>query len=94
MKKVGPNLYRAHTGRYYLLVKRAGKQFRRSLKTKDAKLAKRRLREFQEKAGRLARFSGACIWFKWIRAVQGLFDRSAEIIFFTRIARLDRCLSA
>jgi integrase len=54
MKKVGPNLYRATTGRYYLLVKRAGKQFRRSLKTKDANLAKRRLREFQEKAGRLA----------------------------------------
>ncbi len=54
MKKVGPNLYRAPSGRYYLLVKRAGKQFRRSLKTKDAKLAKRRLREFQEKAGKLA----------------------------------------
>jgi hypothetical protein len=43
MKKVGPNLYRTPSGRYYLLVKRAGKQFRRSLKTKDAKLAKRRL---------------------------------------------------
>jgi integrase len=53
MKKVGPNLYRAPSGRYYLLVKRAGKQFRRSLKTKDASLAKRRLREFQEKAGKL-----------------------------------------
>jgi integrase len=54
MKKVGPNLYRAASGRYYLLVKRSGKQFRRSLKTKDATLARRRLREFQDKAARLA----------------------------------------
>ena len=52
-KKVGPNLYRDAAGRYYLLVKRGGKQFRRSLKTTDAALAKRRLREFQNQAGRL-----------------------------------------
>jgi integrase len=52
-KKVGPNLYRDAVGRYYLLVKRGGKQFRRSLKTMDAALAKRRLREFQNQAGRL-----------------------------------------
>jgi integrase len=52
-KKVGPNLYRDSVGRYYLLVKRGGKQFRRSLKTTDAALAKRRLREFQNQAGRL-----------------------------------------
>src|SRR5690349_13071358 len=32
-KKVGQNLYRDSTGRYYLLVKKGGKQFRRSLKT-------------------------------------------------------------
>lgn len=53
LKKVGPNLYRTDSGIYYLLVKRGGKQFRRSLKTKDPALAKRRLREFQEQAGRL-----------------------------------------
>jgi integrase len=52
-QKVGPNLYRDSVGRYYLLVKRGGKQFRRSLKTMDAALAKRRLREFQNHAGRL-----------------------------------------
>src|SRR5205814_4609484 len=52
-KKVGPNLYRDSVGRYYLLVKRGGKQFRRSLNTMDAALAKRRLREFQTQAGRL-----------------------------------------
>ncbi len=53
-KKVGPNLYRDTAGRYYLLVKRGGKQFRRSLKTTDSALAKRRLREFQDQAGRLS----------------------------------------
>jgi integrase len=52
-KKVGPNLYRDAAGRYYLLVKKSGKQFRRSLKTTDPALAKRRLREFLERAGRL-----------------------------------------
>jgi hypothetical protein len=50
-----PNLYRREvSGVYYLLVKRNGRQFRRSLKTNDFALAKRRLREFEEKASRLA----------------------------------------
>ncbi|MGC1481185.1 MAG: site-specific integrase [Chthoniobacterales bacterium] len=53
LKKVGPNLYRATSGTYYLLVKRGGKQFRRSLRTTDQALARRRLREFQDKAARL-----------------------------------------
>jgi integrase len=52
-KKVGPNLYRVASGRYYGFVKKGGKQFRRSLKTKDPGLAKRRLRALQDKAGRL-----------------------------------------
>jgi integrase len=52
-KKVAPNLYRDAAGRYYLLVKKSGKQFRRSLKTNDPALAKRRLREFMDRAGQL-----------------------------------------
>jgi integrase len=52
-KKVGPNLYRDAVGRYYVFAKKGGKQFRRSLKTTDAALAKRRLLEFQNQAGRL-----------------------------------------
>jgi hypothetical protein len=42
-KNVGENLYR-HTpsGNYYALLKRNGKQFRRSLKTNDRALASRR----------------------------------------------------
>jgi integrase len=54
-KKVGPNLYRDAAGRYYLLVKKSGKQFRRSLKTNDPALAKRRLREFMDRAGQLSK---------------------------------------
>ena len=50
-----PNLYRREvSGAYYLLVKRNGRQFRRSLKTTDFALARRRLREFEGKASRLA----------------------------------------
>lgn len=47
-------LYRNRSsGTYFALVKVKGKQIRKSLKTKDRKLADRRLREFREKAGRL-----------------------------------------
>ena len=49
-----PNLYRREgTGVYYLRVKRADREFRRSLRTTDPALAKRRLREFEGKASTL-----------------------------------------
>jgi integrase len=49
-----PNLYRRQaTGVYYLRVKRTGREFRRSLRTADFALAKRRLRDFEGKASRL-----------------------------------------
>ncbi len=41
------------SGKYYALVKRSGKQIRRSLKTTDRKLAERRLTDFLEKVDRL-----------------------------------------
>src|SRR4051812_32368344 len=52
--KVAECLYR-HTssGTYYGLVKRSGKQYRRSLKTKDRKLAERQLAQFRQKVERL-----------------------------------------
>jgi len=40
---------------HYALVKRHGKQFRRSLKASDRQLAGRRLAEFREKVTRLSR---------------------------------------
>src|SRR5437764_14562736 len=53
-KKVGENLYR-HTpsANYYALLKRGGKQFRRSLKTSDRALAARRLAELRRQIGAL-----------------------------------------
>ncbi len=54
-RKVGECLYRhVPSGKYYALVKRSGKQYRRSLKTDDRKLAERRLSEFREKVGKLS----------------------------------------
>jgi integrase len=50
--KVAENLYRLESSKgYYALVKRGGKQFRRSLKTRDRKLAERRLNELRGKVG-------------------------------------------
>ena len=51
--KVGENLYRHASGTYYALLKRGGKQFRRSLKCSDRKLADRRLAALRERVGKL-----------------------------------------
>lgn len=54
LQKVAECLYRhASSGTYYGLVKRSGKQYRRSLKTKDRKLAERNLSDFRRKIDRL-----------------------------------------
>lgn len=45
-KKIGPCLYRYKQGDYYALVKRKGKQVRRSLETSDLPLARRKLKDF------------------------------------------------
>jgi integrase len=47
-KKVGPCLYRYRGGRYYALLKQAGKQIRRSLETQDLALARRRLADLRK----------------------------------------------
>jgi len=54
-KRVAECLYRhSNTGKYYGLVKRRGKQFRKSLRTTDRQLAERRLAEFRNGVGRHA----------------------------------------
>jgi integrase len=53
-------LYRHESsGTYYALVKKSGKQYRRSLKTKDRKLAERRLSDFRQKIGLLSHSANA-----------------------------------
>lgn len=55
-QKVGECLYRdKSSGLYYALVKKQGKQYRRSLKTRDRKLAERRLADFRQKIGLLSK---------------------------------------
>jgi len=52
--RVAECLYRSDaSGIYYALLKKGGKQIRRSLKTTDRKLAERRLADFREQLGRL-----------------------------------------
>lgn len=52
--KVAENLYRrASTKTYYALIKRGGKQFRRSLKTADRSLANRKLADLRKKIANL-----------------------------------------
>jgi len=53
-KRVGENLYRnTPSANYYALLKRGGKQFRRSLKTSDRALAARRLADLRRQIGAL-----------------------------------------
>jgi hypothetical protein len=59
-RKVAECLYRHESsGIYYALVKRSGKQYRRTLKIKDRKLAERYLSGFREKIGHLSKSAGA-----------------------------------
>jgi integrase len=53
-KWVAECLYRhSESGKYYALVKRQGKQIRKSLKTNDRQLAERKLSAFRAKVGRI-----------------------------------------
>src|ERR1043166_6968779 len=54
LQHVGENLYRNQSsGIYYALFKRDGKQIRRSLKTCDKELARRKLADLREQVQRL-----------------------------------------
>jgi integrase len=85
-QKVAECLYRHKSSTvYYALVKRAGKQYRRSLRTIDRKLAERRLAEFRQKVGRLEqKKSLGKVTFEevanaWFQSIKGnLKSKSAE----------------
>jgi integrase len=73
---VAENLYRLESsGGYYGLVKKGGKQFRRSLKTKDRKLADRRLKEIKGQIGCLSLSDDARLGFeavanRWLNSIK------------------------
>jgi integrase len=74
--KVAENLYRLESsGGYYALIKKTGKQFRRSLKTKDRKLADRRLKELKGQIGCLTLTDDAKLGFeavanRWLESIK------------------------
>ena len=83
--RVAKNLYRLETsGGYYALLKRGDKQFRRSLKTKDRKLADRRLAELRGQVSNLkitedARLSFADIAERWIATTAHALKESSSV---------------
>lgn len=66
-RHVGENLYRRESsGVYYALVKRGRKQFRRSLKTTDKALAKRRLAELRTEVASLVIHDAGTLTFEMV----------------------------
>ncbi len=88
---VGENLYRlGKKGAYYALLKRGDKQFRRSLKTKDRKLAERRLAEMRKEVGNLkisdeARLSFPEVAQRWMAV-------TAHTLKASSVARRETCI--
>lgn len=77
LRRVGECLYRNESsGIYYALVKRSGKQYRRSLKTKDRRLAERKLSDLRNKVGQLSltaspsQITFASIAARWLEALK------------------------
>ncbi|MHB8523334.1 MAG: tyrosine-type recombinase/integrase [Limisphaerales bacterium] len=90
--RVGENLYRLESsGVYYALFKRGGKQIRKSLKTTDPALARRRLAEHRQRVDRLNQTKGASkITFselaeRWLATMQIRLKESS-------ISRIQVCL--
>ena len=90
--KVAQNLYRLESsGRYYALFKRSGKQIRKSLKTDDAALARRRLAGLGCKIARLNQTKGVgkltfdSVAGRWL-------DNHRVHLKEKSISRLDTCL--
>ena len=94
-QKVAECLYR-HTSStaYYGLVKRAGKQYRRSLKTVDRNLAERILADFRQKVGRLGHVKGwrdvtfADVGKQWLFALSPQLKPSSAARRETSLAQL------
>jgi hypothetical protein len=89
--RVAENLYRLESsGGYYALLKRGDKQFRRSLKTKDRKLADRRLAELREQVGGLVISDDARLSFGDI--AQRWMDATAHTLKASTVTRRKTCI--
>jgi integrase len=76
LQKVGECLYRNSHGVYFAWFALNGKQIKRSLKTEDKELARRRLAELRQQAGRLHGKEQRNIYFEeltqfWLESIRG-----------------------
>ncbi|NBV25015.1 MAG: site-specific integrase [Proteobacteria bacterium] len=89
--KVGENLYRLDSsGTYYAFLKRAGKQFHRSLKTTDRKLAERRLAELRQQIGNLSLREDASVSFADV--ARRWLDTTRHALKASSITRRETCI--
>lgn len=89
--KVGENLYRHRSSRtYYALLKRADKQFRRSLKTQDRALALRRLAELRGKIGALSTSEDSRL--PWVKIAAKWLDTVRHTMKPSSIQRRQCCI--
>jgi integrase len=87
------NLYRHEaTGIYYALLKRGGKQFRRSLKTTQRRLAERNLTKLRDKIDRLKIGDGASLDFQEV--AQQWVEVTGHTLKPSSIKRLRSCIKA
>jgi integrase len=82
-QKVGECLYRySSNGVYYARIKSDGKEIRRSLRTADRHLAKRKLRELRNEQGQIDRSQGRLtlreLCDQWLETVQGSKSKTLE----------------
>jgi len=83
LRRVAQCLYRSQqSGVYYAILKRGGKQIKRSLRTSDQALAKRRLAELSERASALTHGGDSAITFgdlakHWLVAVSSQMKSSS-----------------
>lgn len=92
-RRAGENLYRYEpSGAHYARVKKGDKQFRRSLRTTDRKLAERRLIELRQQVGNLSTDENRTVGFveladRWLETVQHTLKPST-------VDRRRRCIKA
>ena len=82
LQKVGECLYRSNHGVYFAWFSLNGKQIKRSLKTADKELARRRLAELREKAARLHGKEQRNMQFEelgklWLESIRGEIKESS-----------------
>lgn len=92
-RSVAENLYRREpSGSYYALLKRAGKQIWKSLKTKDRKLAERRLKEFTAQASNLRPQDEPHVGF--VPLAERWLGTKRHTVKASTLARAQRCVKA